>query len=64
MVKYLAIGLMFVGHLISWLALLNYPDDPLAVYKLPLWKMLLEEAALFCPPVVFFFIADGYKVHP
>ena len=61
MVKYLAIGLMFVGHLISWLALLNHPDDPLAPYRLPLWKIVLEEAAVFCPPVMFFFIADGYK---
>ena len=61
MMKYLAIGLMFVGHLISWLTLLDYPDDPLAVYKLPLWKLLIEEAAVFCPPVMFFFIADGYK---
>ena len=59
--KYLAIGLMFVGHLTSWIVLLNHPDDALAVYGLPLWALLLEEAALFCPPVMFFFIADGYK---
>lgn len=61
MVKYLAIGLMFVGHLISWSALLDAPEDTLALYRLPLWKILLEEASLFCPPVMFFFIADGYR---
>lgn len=60
-IKYIALGLMFVGHLVSWLAILNDPSDPMATYRLPLWKLLLEEAAVFCPPVMFFFIADGYK---
>lgn len=59
--KYMALGIMFVGHLISWTAMLRNPDDPLAAYRLPLWKLILDEAALFCPPVMFFFIADGYK---
>ena len=59
--KYMALGIMFVGHLVSWMAMLRNPDDPLAAYRLPLWELILDEAALFCPPVMFFFIADGYK---
>ena len=55
-IKYLAIGLMFVGHLVSWLSILDNTDE-----ILPLWKLILEECALFCPAIMFFFIADGYK---
>lgn len=61
MVKYLAIGLMFMGHFFAWTAILDDPADHVAVYRLPLWKLMFEEAALFCPPVMFFMIADGYK---
>ena len=61
MMKYIALGLMFVGHLISWLNLLRYTDDPMAFLRLPAWKLVLEETAVFCPPVMFFFIADGYR---
>lgn len=61
MMKYLAIGLMFAGHLVSWPKLIAHPDDTLAASRLPLWMLIIEEAALFCPPVMFFFIADGYK---
>ncbi len=59
--KYLALLVMFVGHMISWLNLMAHPDDPAALYRLPIPLMILSGLSLFCPAVMFFFIADGYK---
>ena len=61
MMKCLAIFIMFWGHLIGWV-LLDRSDGDLSVYyELPLWELALIFTSIFCPPVMFFFIADGYK---
>ncbi len=61
MMKYLAIFFMFWGHLFSWVLLYRNPDvqDPYTL--MPLWMRIVTHGSLFCPPVMFFFIADGYK---
>ncbi len=61
MMKYLAYIPMFTGHMIAWINLMNNPGNDLALYDLPLPLLLLAGLSLFCPPVMFFFIADGYK---
>ncbi len=61
MMKYLAIIPMFIGHLIAWVTLMQHPDNDMAIFtELPLPLLLLTGCSLFCPPVMFFFIADGY----
>lgn len=57
--KYLAYIPMFTGHMIAWLNYMNNPGNDL--YDLPLPLVILSGLSLFCPPVMFFFIADGYK---
>ena len=59
--KYMAIIPMFIGHAIAWVNLMYHPDDTLAVFRLPIPLLILAAMSLFCPPVMFFFIADGYK---
>ena len=61
MMKYLAIILMFIGHAIGWINLMNRPNSDYALYELPLPLLLISGLSLFCPPVMFFFVADGYK---
>lgn len=61
MMKYLALIPMFIGHMIAWINLMNNPENSLAVYELPIPLLILTGLSLFCPPVMFFFIADGYK---
>lgn len=59
--KYLAILPMFVGHMISWITLMNNPDNDYALYELPTILLIITGLSIFCPPVMFFFIVDGYK---
>lgn len=59
--KYLALIPMFIGHLIGWVNLMQHPDNTYALYELPMGLLLLSGLSLFCPPVMFFFITDGYK---
>ena len=59
--KYLAIIPMFLGHMISWINIMNHSDNPNALYELPTALLIVTALSLFCPPVMFFFIADGYK---
>ena len=59
--KYLAIFFMFWGHLFAWLILMRNPDADNAYPLMPLWVRIVTHFSLFCPPVMFFFIADGYK---
>lgn len=59
--KYLAYIPMFIGHMIAWICLMNHPENDLALYELPIPLLLLSGISLFCPPVMFFLIADGYK---
>jgi hypothetical protein len=61
MMKYLAIFIMFWGHLIGWVILDRYDGDVTKYYELPLWEIVLIFMSIFCPPVMFFFIADGYR---
>ena len=61
MMKYLAYIPMFIGHMIAWISLMNHPENELALYELPIPLLLISGLSLFCPPVMFFFIADGYK---
>lgn len=61
MMKYLALIPMFIGHMIAWINLMNNPENSLALYELPIPLLILTGLSLFCPPVMFFFIADGYK---
>ncbi|MBR1593081.1 MAG: hypothetical protein IJ666_08775 [Ruminococcus sp.] len=59
--KYFAVIPMFIGHMIAWINLMNNPGNEYAIYELPAGLMILCGLSLFCPPVMFFFIADGYK---
>lgn len=61
MMKYLALIPMFFGHMIAWINLMNHPESDLALYELPTPLLVITGLALFCPPVMFFFVADGYK---
>ena len=61
MMKCLAIFIMFWGHLLGWVLMDRYDGDVSKYYELPLWELVLIYTSLFCPPVMFFFIADGYK---
>ena len=62
-VKYIALVFMFWGHLFSWTILMsdvnNMISDPYAL--MPLWMNIVSHASLLCPPIMFFFIADGWK---
>ena len=59
--KYLALIPMFIGHMIAWINLMTNPENSLALYELPIPLLIITGLSLFCPPVMFFFIADGYK---
>lgn len=61
MMKYLALIPMFIGHTIAWIQLMNNKENALALYELPTMLLIITGLSLFCPPVMFFFIADGYK---
>ena len=61
MMKYMALIPMAVAHAVSWINLMHYPDDPEALYRLSLPLLIITGLAMFCPPVMFFFITDGYK---
>ena len=61
MIKYLAVILMFIGHTIGWINLMDHPNNDHALYELPISLLMIAGLSLFCPPVMFFFVADGYK---
>ena len=58
-VKYLAILLMFIGHAVAWWYLVREPGTDTT--SLPFFEQALMQIGVFCPPVMFFMIADGYK---
>ena len=60
MMKCLAVFIMFWGHLAGWAVQYKYGNEE-AFYTLPMWEYILIYTSLFCPPVMFFFIADGFK---
>ena len=57
--KYLAIFFMFWGHL-AWIGSMRQ-GNALDTTAMPVWQQVFIHLSLFCPPVMFFFIADGYK---
>jgi len=59
--KYLAVFFMFWGHLFAWVTLMRNPDADTPYSLMPLWMRIVTHFSIFCPPVMFFFIADGYK---
>lgn len=59
--KYLAIFFMFWGHLFAWVTLMRNPDAGVPYPLMPLWMRIITHFSIFCPPVMFFFITDGYK---
>ena len=61
MMKYIAIIPMFIGHAVSWINMMNNPNNENAMYELPMGLLIISGLSLFCPPVMFFFITDGYK---
>ncbi len=61
MMKCLAIFIMFWGHLVGWVMMSRFNGDVTRYYDLPLWELILVYTSIICPPVMFFFIADGYK---
>ena len=60
-VKFIALIPMFIGHTVAWINMMHLEDSDNAVYKLPMALMILSGISLICPPIMFFFIADGYK---
>ena len=60
MMKCLAVFIMFWGHLAGWAVQYKYGNAE-AYYTLPMWEYILIYTSLFCPPVMFCFIADGFK---
>lgn len=59
--KYLAMLPMFFGHMVSWIFVMNNPDNGSALYDMPTALLIISGLSLFCPPVMFFFTVDGYK---
>ncbi|MBQ7003221.1 MAG: hypothetical protein IJN57_04535 [Oscillospiraceae bacterium] len=59
--KYLALVPMFIGHMIGWITMMRHPENSMGTYTLPLPLQIVVDLALFCPPVMFFMIVDGYK---
>ena len=61
MIKYIAIILMIIVHMIGWINLMEHPNNDYALYELPMPLLITSGLSLFCPPIMFFFVADGYK---
>ncbi len=59
-IKYIIVFFMFCGHLLAWLNVGDTPPDGLFA-DCPLWQRLFIELSIITPPVMFFFVADGFK---
>lgn len=59
-IKYIIIFFMFTGHIMAWLSIGDTPPDGLFA-DCPLWQRIFIELSLITPPVMFFFVADGFK---
>jgi len=59
-IKYIIIFFMFTGHLLAWLNIGDTPPDGYYA-DCPLWQRIFIELSLITPPVMFFFVADGFK---
>ena len=60
MIKYIIVFFMATGHLIAWIAMGHEQPDGL-FEQCPLWQRLFIQLSLITPPVMFFFVADGFK---
>ena len=60
MIKYIIIFIMFWGHLFAWLSIDEVPPDGLFA-DCPFWQRIFIELSLLTPPVMFFFVVDGFK---
>jgi len=60
MIKYIIVFFMATGHLIAWIATGHEQPDGL-FEQCPLWQRLFIQLSLITPPVMFFFVADGFK---
>lgn len=60
MIKYIIIFFMFWGHLFAWLSIGDEKPDGLFA-DCPLWQRIFIELSVMTPPVMFFFVADGFK---
>ena len=60
MIKYIIIFFMFWGHLFAWMSIGDTPPDGL-FEDCPLWQRIFIELSLITPPVMFFFVADGFR---
>ncbi len=60
-IKYIIVFFMFWGHLAAWHTLMSCPGISTPYEVMPLWQNILSHLSLMCPPVMFFFIADGWK---
>lgn len=59
-IKYIIIFFMFTGHLLAWLSIGDTKPDGYYA-DCPLWQRIFIELSLITPPVMFFFVADGFK---
>jgi len=60
MIKYVIVFFMAAGHLIAWIATGNEEPDGL-FEQCPFWQRIFIELSLIAPPVMFFFVADGFR---
>ena len=60
MIKYIIIFFMFFGHIFAWININDTPPDGYFA-ECPFWQRLFIELSLITPPVMFFFVADGFK---
>jgi len=61
MMKYMAVFFMFWGHMFAWVTLMRHPEANTPYELMPLWMRIVTHFSIFCPPVMFFFIADGFR---
>lgn len=59
LIKYIIIFVMFWGHLFAWVAIDESESGLFA--GLPWWQWLSVHLSLLAPPVMFFFVADGFR---
>lgn len=60
MIKYIIVFIMFWGHLFAWLSIGDTPPDGLFT-DVPWWQWIPIRLSLMTPPVMFFFVADGFR---
>ena len=59
--KYIAVFLMFWTHLLAWVTLMRNPDAGSVYALMPLRVRIIAHISFFCPAVMFFSAADGWR---